>query len=169
MMGIIVVRKKQNYMKLLSWSVLFLWTTLIFILSSQPAIESNGLSLNFTKIFIDAVDQWISLGLEASSSADLVEQINHIIRKLAHGGSYFIMGLLSVNAFKRSVRTENKSYILSALFCILFAISDEIHQLFVPGRSGEIRDVLIDSIGVILAICMCWGVSKLSFRQRYVG
>ena len=51
-----------------------------------------------------------------------------------------------------SIISLAKRFIISALFCLVYAISDEIHKLFVPGRSGEIRDVLIDFTGVLIGI-----------------
>jgi len=41
------------------------------------------------------------------------------------------------------------------LSCSLYAVTDEIHQLFVPGRSGELRDVMIDSIAALVGVGLC--------------
>lgn len=158
---------KQKFLNFVSWMFLFLWAALIFILSAQPAVKSDDLSKGITKAIIETIDSWVSLGLETSTTDDLVSQINHLVRKLAHGGSYFIMGILSVNAFRRISRIGNKGYAFSSAFCILFAISDEVHQLYVPGRSGEVRDVLIDSTGAILAVLLLWGISAI--KQRGVS
>jgi hypothetical protein len=45
-------------------------------------------------------------------------------------------------------------FILPFLIGVLYAVSDEIHQTFVPGRAGQLRDVLIDSCGVLAGICI---------------
>ena len=47
-----------------------------------------------------------------------------------------------------------KQVIFAGVMGISYAISDEIHQLFVSGRAGQVQDVIIDSIGVILGICI---------------
>ena len=46
----------------------------------------------------------------------------------------------------------NNLYLISIILCIIYATSDEIHQLFVPGRACQLRDILIDSIGSITGV-----------------
>ena len=57
---------------------------------------------------------------------------------------------------------NTKLVLLSLLICFLYACSDEIHQLFVPGRSGEARDVLIDTLGACLGVSFYY----LVFRKK---
>jgi len=78
---------------------------------------------------------------------DNLEFLSLLIRKLAHFTEYFILGILTINCFKDY--KFNNIFIYSLLFCIFYACTDEVHQLFVPGRSGNIIDVLIDSVGSI--------------------
>ncbi|WP_427338140.1 VanZ family protein [Caloranaerobacter sp. DY30410] len=85
---------------------------------------------------------------------DLVLKFNHIVRKFAHFGIYFVLGLLVTNAFVRSGVKGFKAFIFSLAFCILYAVIDEIHQLFVPGRCAQVTDVLIDSVGAFGGIGM---------------
>jgi len=56
---------------------------------------------------------------------------------------------------------------LAFTYCFLYACSDEIHQLFVPGRSGKFTDVLIDSAGALLAVLLCFLVKKEFFRTVF--
>ena len=58
----------------------------------------------------------------------------------------------------------NKKYLLAFLICVIYAISDEIHQLFVPGRAGQVRDVLIDSAGSLLGIIIVMAFEKLLIK-----
>ena len=70
---------------------------------------------------------------------------------MAHITEYFIFTFLLYNAFRNTFDlTALFLFIYPAGAAILYAISDEIHQLFVVGRSGSPKDVLIDSIGVFL-------------------
>ena len=48
---------------------------------------------------------------------------------------------------------SKKQIIMSILLGVIYAITDEVHQLFVPGRSGQVKDVYIDSLGVIIGVC----------------
>ena len=45
-------------------------------------------------------------------------------------------------------------YFISFIICFLYASSDEFHQLFVPGRSGQVTDIFIDMIGVVLGLLL---------------
>lgn len=52
-----------------------------------------------------------------------------------------------MNAFRRSGYPVKASLLLSFLLCTVYAVSDEIHQLYVPGRGARAADVLIDCSG----------------------
>ncbi|MDK2919766.1 MAG: hypothetical protein PWQ37_2499 [Candidatus Petromonas sp.] len=137
-----------------SWTAVLLWLVLIFYLSSQPAVESNGLSKKVTKVIIEKVGAVVPLDNETSTTADLVARFNHMVRKCGHFGLYFVLSILVTNALRVSRIIGFKGYILSLMFCILYAISDEVHQLFVPGRGAQVTDVLIDSFGAFIGIGM---------------
>nr|WP_307771913.1 VanZ family protein [Clostridium botulinum] len=76
--------------------------------------------------------------------------LNFLIRKAAHITEYFILFMLLYYAFKKTFYKNLK--IKAAIITILYACTDELHQLFIPGREGKIRDVLIDSIGVFIGV-----------------
>lgn len=71
-----------------------------------------------------------------------------IVRKSAHIFEYFVLYLLTYNCFK-NYNVKN-IIIISIIFCILCSSLDEVHQLFISGRTGKLTDVLVDSIGIIL-------------------
>lgn len=77
-----------------------------------------------------------------------VELVSLIVRKLAHFTEYFILGLLVLNM----LRFINKKIAFGIILCVIYAMSDELHQLFTPDRAGRLYDVLIDSSGSIIAI-----------------
>lgn len=120
--------------------------TLVFYFSNQISDESSKLSGGITQAILNFFNILEGKTLEQQSA------IETIIRKLAHYSIYALGGiliLLHVNLYK--IKT-NKKVIISWLIGTVYAMTDEIHQLFVPGRSGEIRDVCIDSLGVITGI-----------------
>lgn len=82
------------------------------------------------------------------------------IRKTAHFSVYLLLGVLVMNALRRSGVIGLKAVALAIGICVLYAVSDEVHQLFVPGRGGQARDVLIDSAGAILGIGGAWVTPK---------
>lgn len=104
---------------------------IIFVFSSQSGSQSTGISDKFVNI---------SKGLFGNLFSN--DFLVFVIRKGAHISIYFLLGIFAALSWKR--------FSFSVLFCFLYACSDEIHQLFVPGRSGNIVDVGIDAIGFVL-------------------
>ena len=74
--------------------------------------------------------------------------------KLAHAVEYFIFGLLAIRAFtsQSTGAGPGRTYAWAVLFSLLYGLSDEFHQRFVPGRSADPVDLLADGIGIFLAV-----------------
>jgi len=146
--------------KLLSWMTVFIWMSVIFYLSHQPAAKSSELSSKVAEVVINTI--------ETVAPKVKIEKQNfhHIVRKNAHFFYYFVLGILAVNAFRMSGISGLRGILLALLICILYAISDEIHQIFVPGRSGEIRDMVIDSSGAGTGIFIYFVVSSIIERMK---
>ena len=125
--------------KKLSLLSVLIWMIFIFIMSSFNASESSAQS----NIIVNFISNIFNI--------NNIELISLIIRKLAHFTEYFILGILTYNLIKN----YRKKYYIAIIICIIYAISDEIHQIFIPGRSCQITDILIDSIGAITAIYIC--------------
>lgn len=124
------------------WMLAFLWMLVIFFLSAQSGNESGSLS---TSLFKPLFDLLVPMGIPA-------EILSLIIRKTAHFTEYLILGILVLRALDTyEIHFSQKVY-LAMLLCIAYAISDEIHQIFVPGRAGTLIDVLIDSLGSATSI-----------------
>jgi VanZ family protein len=141
--------------KYLSWIAVILWMVFIFNLSSQEVEQSNKLSTGVTEVIVETIEK-------VAPNADLdVKSINHKVRKNAHFFAYLVQAILAINAFRRSGVYGYRSIILAAALCVTYAISDEVHQLFVPGRGGLVKDVIIDSAGVIAGIGLYLIVSKI--------
>lgn len=129
------------------------WMLLIFYFSSQPAVESAALSGGVTewlKTKLDGIPVFQSF-LE-SPTAGILE---HIIRKMAHAGEYAVLGILVLLALRTYLTNEFKTVVISGLWCAGYAATDEFHQLFVPGRGGQISDVLLDTAGAACGILLC--------------
>ncbi len=75
------------------------------------------------------------------------------VRKIAHFVEYMILGGLSAASWVlyQAEEKENRKpfFLIEWGFCVLFAMIDELHQAFVPGRTSSIRDVLLDSVGAL--------------------
>ena len=90
-----------------------------------------------------------------------IEGFNHIVRKNAHFFAYLMLGILVIYALRKSGVYGYRSVVIALGVCVLYAVSDEVHQLFVPGRGGQVQDVIIDSAGVSVGIGLYWVISRL--------
>ena len=146
-----------------------IWGYTIFSLSSMNSSSSNGSSTNIISSFIeDTLDVTNNAGITNShpneSKIDKASRLlNAPLRKVMHASVYFVLSLFIIvftnNCFK------NKRYFISLIItitvCFLFACSDEYHQTFVNGRTGQFSDVIIDTIGA--------GVGALVYTTYYIA
>lgn len=141
--------------KIIKLILLILWMSLIFMFSSQNGSDSTETSSLVSKVLYVLIE-FVFKG--KYSLSEFVLKYMPIIRKLAHFSEYFILGVLAyLNVIEYS---NKKEYLYAILFSVLYAISDEVHQLFVESRNGSIKDVLIDSLGVIIGVLICHMIFK---------
>lgn len=117
------------------------WLGVLFYFSGQSGVESGSLSLKLAKKIL----QWfpeIPLALD---------DFHHILRKLAHMGIFGVQGLFTGLCLMNAMR-PGAGAPWAAISCFIMAAANEYHQTFIDGRSGEVRDVLIDSAGALLGI-----------------
>ncbi|MCI8777970.1 MAG: VanZ family protein [Bacilli bacterium] len=142
--------------KIIIYILLISWMGLIFFFSHQSAIDSDKVSSGVIDKIIHTIEIISNHKLTDNELKLISNYLVFPIRKLAHFTLYFILGILFYNLIKSYIKNNKKRIIVSLLFCLLYACSDEIHQIFIPGRSGEIRDVFIDSIGSFMGIILIY-------------
>ena len=131
----------------------------IFIFSSQNGDESGSTSRGFTKKIIEVLQ--LDKKLSESEKENLIENSQFVIRKLAHFTIYTIAGI-NIYGFVNTFDMKKKNKIVTTLLVgIIYAISDEIHQMFSGDRTPAIRDVVIDTCGVLFGICMFLAINKI--------
>ncbi len=137
----VIFRKKIGEMKkYIKWFLVFAWMVLIFLFSNESGVQSTETS----SFFVEKVESFFTY-LAPSLSFDM---ITVLVRKMAHFFLYFVLGILVGSA----THVHKKWCILSLLICLIYACTDEIHQVFVSGRSGQLKDVFIDLIGSSVGI-----------------
>lgn len=137
-----------------SWIPVLLWMVVIFLFSAQPATESSELSGSITKRIFDLI-------ATTPLSNMLGENLIHtLIRKCAHFTIYLVLGTLVYRALNRDDSLQRKRVLVAFIICVLYAATDEFHQLYVPGRSGQFTDILIDSFGAFIGIMACSTILK---------
>lgn len=133
--------------KIISFIVLILWMIVIFSFSSADANKSTGTSDKVITTMIEIKDKITNNETPNNEKEIIVKNLSFYIRKIAHITEYLILGFLMFNLLKQYSVT-NIYYAIG--LSILYSCTDEFHQLFISGRSGSIRDVLIDSIGILI-------------------
>ncbi len=133
--------------KIISFIVLILWMIVIFSFSSADANKSTGTSDKVITTMIEIKDKITNNETPNNEKEIIVKNSSFYIRKIAHITEYLILGFLMFNLLKQYSVT--KIYYAIGL-SILYSCTDEFHQLFINGRSGSIKDVLIDSIGILI-------------------
>ncbi|SES82271.1 VanZ family protein [Anaerobranca gottschalkii] len=133
---------------IIAWLLVFIWMAIIFYFSSQQGEESSELSSGLVQVVVEITEKLVPNTVNRLD----YNTLHHFIRKQGHFFIYFILGILTSNALTLSRVKGQKNIWLSLSVCVIYAITDEVHQVFVPGRSGEVRDVLIDSIGAFAGI-----------------
>ena len=146
---------QKNRDKIISIILLLIWCGLIFYFSNQNGITSEMSSsriLNFLNSIINIFGSKIDLNKSLIAT--------FIVRKLAHIFLYFILYLICYY-ISISYKMKKKA-LFSFLFCLLYATSDEIHQLFIIERSFGVTDILIDLFGSL------WGfiIIKLKINKN---
>lgn len=143
-MQIKVLSKRRILFTILSIAA----TAFIFSQSLQPAIESDELSTGLLENILALLSSWEISGL--------FEWLNsHSIRKLAHFIEFFVQGTFLHSAYYSSEKPKSRFLLSVLLSGFLTACTDETIQRFIPGRSGQISDVLLDTSGTIGAIALC--------------
>ena len=133
--------------KTISIISLILWMIVIFSFSSANANKSTGTSDKVITTMIEIKDKITDQETPISEKEIIVKNSSFYVRKIAHITEYLILGILMFNALKQfNILNIYYAFIL----CVLYSCTDEFHQLFINGRSGSFRDVLIDTIGILL-------------------
>ena len=137
----------KTVMRLILGIMLAGWMIIIFWFSNQPATESSEISGTTDQI------------------GNIAGNIEYPIRKAAHMTEYAILGWLAF-AFSGTFEMRQKVHYIAALgFAFCYASTDEFHQLFIPGRSGQFTDVCIDTAGAAIGLLLLAILLKIGRRH----
>ena len=142
-----------------------LWMGVIFWFSAQPAVESSKMSHSIGKVIGEVlVPDFKALSSEEQEA--IAEKIDYPVRKTAHAMEYAVLGGLLVLMYGSYEIIGKKGMAYGILTGVAYAMTDEIHQLFVAGRSCQMTDVLIDSAGVIFGSIIGVLIFICTIKQR---
>ncbi len=142
------MRLKTHIRSGILWTLVFVWAVVIFLFSAQDAKASTALSDRVTEILLNI------LGIDSPVFSPFPDGFDWLpsVRTLAHFAIFAIFGSLSALAIRSHRLGGPKDWLFPAAISLFYAIFDEIHQAFVPGRSTELKDVMVDFSGAMLGI-----------------
>ncbi|MBR3553484.1 MAG: VanZ family protein [Clostridia bacterium] len=149
---------KRKILRAVLAALLLLELAAIFQLSHEPAAQSDLTSAAFTSQMLAADSDYLAAS-QAERDAR-VQSMQKGVRTLAHLSEYILLGLTAA-AFALTFDRSLRGALLAAGGCVLWAVGDEIHQYFVPGRSCQLADVAVDSFGALLGAAIAWGLLRL--------
>ncbi|HNZ08402.1 MAG TPA: VanZ family protein [Bacillota bacterium] len=156
-------RRPKTWRRLFSWAAVLAWMALIFFMSARPYELSGTDSGRVAELIVGILE---SLGVKGRlNSTDTTLVL--FVRKAGHFVEYAVLCLLVMNALVKSKqknkvdkRTYRNMALVAMVLCVGFAITDEVHQYFVPGRSMRASDVVIDAAS---------SASAILFYMRYIA
>ena len=160
-------KKKIKYIKCI---IAIICCIIIFSFSAVPATastkQSKGLTYNVIKLLNGNK-------LTEKELVKLTKRVNPVIRKIAHFSIYMILAIFTymfieeLNSKSKSEKERlRKNILYTCIFCIIYAIFDEIHQIYVPGRTGKAIDVIIDTLGACMGITIILIRNKFNYKKK---
>lgn len=158
---------KKNMVRIILIILLLGTFSIIFGFSSQDGEKSGGLSQKITEVIISKVPRIEEL--DEIKKEEITHRTEKVIRKIAHFSIYTVVGILLMAFMSTYQLKEKNRMIISTILGILYASSDELHQYFIPGRSAQITDVMIDTLGVLVGICLVLLMVGIIKREKTTG
>ena len=153
-LGLFIKKLLRYLLKPLSFLPAIVVMYLIFSLSAQDGASSAELSRRISHKVVVMADETLGQEWSEAQIQYYTERIHYYVRKTAHVTEYFVLAVTV--AFPLYVYGIRGLWLVffAGIFCVAFAGLDEYHQSFVAGRGPSIRDVAIDSIGVLPGILL---------------
>lgn len=132
------------------WLAVAAWYGLIFLFSAQTGEASGQLSdqLAFDLLRWDVDDPWSLSQVQYV----LFQLVTFLLRKAAHMGVFFVLTALLLRALRDLIPSVKRRTAVAVGLCGVLAALDELHQYFVPGRSCQLQDVVIDLLGGVVCV-----------------
>ena len=136
----------------------------IFSFSAAPAEVSKQDSSKVTEKVVRLIERDYDK-LQEKEQKSIFSKVEGVVRKIAHFSLYAVLGILVCLACFFYEKSSRMKYVSGFCVCLVYAISDEIHQFFSPGRAPLVKDVFIDSagsaVGMIISLLVIWGVIRI--------
>lgn len=149
--------------KIIKLLLVVCWMGLIFSFSNDTGNASTKKSDGF---IVKSIEIFLGRDLTLKEKENYIFYFVKSVRKGAHLGVYLILGGLVLTNLYEYIKNKRVGALLALFISFLYACSDEFHQLFINGRSGQVSDVLLDTIGAGLGILMVVILRKWKYEQK---
>lgn len=156
---------KRSTKRLLSWMAVAAWMVVIFLLSAQTGKDSGDTSGRILRLAMKLI-YWNFEDFSPERKESLMAVWGVIVRKGAHFTEYAVLGALLCNALRSYALSAKLRWLLPVAIGALYAVTDEIHQYFVPERACRLLDMGIDTAGVIFGTAIFMLVVFLWKKKR---
>ncbi len=160
------MRTKKYKSRYLWLAAAVFWMALIFHFSAQKAAESSEISGSLTYRMTEGVNELFRLDWNGETLIKYAKVWEHPVRKAAHMTEYAVLASIFLGNCVQYPALRKRRFFWAWLFASIYAATDEFHQLFVEGRSGEFLDVAVDSAGAALGVLLLWAVFVLYRKKR---
>lgn len=161
------MKNKLNLSAVFWWLVSAAIMVTIFVFSSQNGSQSDATSGGTIRFFAELFYPGFK-NLSEENQLLIVEPFQFIVRKAAHFSVFALLGLSFYKSAKHTFRNTSLKFklLVSSALSLIYAVSDEIHQIFVPGRAGRLTDVLIDFVGSVCGVTVVVLLEKCLFSDK---
>ena len=156
----------MNIKKILIWIPAIVMAMVIFGFSKQDGEESSGLSYKAADMILTVADKAGMVDYNDNNRDSMIEAVQFPIRKAAHMTEYALLSVLVMLALIVDGIKGIRLPVIAAIIAIAFAATDELHQRYVPGRYGCVRDVLIDAAGSIIGLAIAYVLYKNIHKNK---
>jgi len=165
---VLFIKKTLRYLlKPLSFVPAIAMMVLIYNFSSQNGTESSGLSFAVSKYIVLIYNRIFMKGMSNHALNELILYIHPYVRKGAHITEYMLLAMtVSLPMYVYRFRGFGMT-LVAIFFCVAFAAGDEWHQSFIAGRVADPKDVLIDSIGILIGVIVVRIVCAIGRRTIF--
>ena len=160
-----LVVKQMKRRKRIFLVLAIIWMLVISAFSSRTgdlsATDSGRIGRLIGQVLVPGFEDW-----SEEKQDQFAEKVDYPVRKTAHATEYAILGMLLVGAYTDKEKGHFVRLLIPWFIGTIYAATDEIHQLFVPGRSGQISDVCLDSIGVLIGVFLLWVITEIKWKKE---
>lgn len=156
----------MNIKKILIWIPAIVMAMVIFGFSKQDGEESSGLSYKAADMILTVCDKAGIVDYNDNNRDSMIEAVQFPIRKAAHMTEYAVLSVLVMLALIVDGIKGIRLPVIATIIAVAFAATDELHQRYVPGRYGCVRDVLIDAAGSIIGLAIAYVLYKNMHKNK---